>query len=111
MTAASLTRLLPDAGISAFNAHGEMVMSLGKPVVQTYLTLEELQEFICTLEKAVEDEPSFAQRMGLQRILCNFLASVAMIKENHEQFLQDAPSGADLEEYLTSYCKAVKGTF
>lgn len=86
-------------------------MSLGKPVVQTYLTLEELQEFICTLEKAVEDEPSFAQRMGLQRILCNFLASVVMIKENHEEFMQQAPSGADLEEYMMSYSKAAKGVF
>ena len=84
-------------------------MSLGKPVVQTYLTLDELQEFICTLERAIEDEPSFAQRMGLQRILCNFLASVAMIKENHEEFVQQAPSGADLEEYLFAYSQAVKG--
>ena len=84
-------------------------MSLGKPVVQTYLTLDELQEFICTLERAIEDEPSFAQRMGLQRILCNFLASVAMIKENHEEFVQQAPSGADLEEYLSVYSQAVKG--
>ena len=86
-------------------------MSLGKPVVQTYLTLEELQEFICTLEKAVEDEPNFAQRMGLQRILCNFLASVAMIKENHEEFMQQAPTGADLEEYMMSDSKAAQGAF
>jgi hypothetical protein len=111
MTSASIVRLLPNAGVSAFNAEGEMVMSLGKPVVQAYLTLDELQESICTLERAIEDEPSFAQRMGLERILCRLLASVAMIKENHEQFLQDAPSGADLEEYLTTYSQAVKGTF
>jgi hypothetical protein len=49
--------------------------------------------------------------MGLERILCRFLASITMIKENHEQFLQDVPSGADLEEYLTTYSQAVKGTF
>jgi hypothetical protein len=111
MTSAQLSRLLPDNGISAFNAQGEMVMSLGKPVVQAYFSMDELQEFVCTLEKAIEDEPSFAQRMGLQRILCHFLVSLDMIQRNHEEFLQQAPSGADLEEYMMSYSKAVKGTF
>ena len=109
MTSAQLTRLLPNEGISAFKENGQMVMSLGKPVVQSYFSMDELQEFICTLEKAIEDEPSFPQRMGLQRILCNFLVSLAMIKENHEEFMQQAPEGADLEEYLMSYSQAVKG--
>lgn len=111
MTAASFYRPLPKEGISAFNGKGQMVMSLGKPLVQRHFTMDELQEFICTLEKAIEEEPNFTQRFGLQRILSCFVVSLDMLHENHEEFLQDAPSGADLEEYLTSYCKAVKGAF
>jgi hypothetical protein len=111
MTSASLTRLLPDAGISAFNAQGEMVMSLGKPVVQVYFSMDELQEFVCTLEKAIEDEPGFAQRMSLQRMLCHFLVSLDTIQRNHQEFVEQAPSGADLEEYMMSYSKAAKRVF
>lgn len=111
MTSAQLSRLLPDSGISAFNAEGEMVMSLGRPVVQAYFSMDELQQFVCTLEKAIEDEPNFSQRWGLQRILCHFLVSLDSMKRNHEEFMQQAPTGADLEEYMMSYSKAAQGAF
>jgi hypothetical protein len=111
MTASSFYRPLAKEGISAFNARGQMIMSMGEPLVQRHFTVNELQEFICTLEKAVEEEPNFTQRLALQRILCCFVVSIDTLKENHEEFMQYAPTGADLEEYMTSYCKAIKGTF
>lgn len=86
-------------------------MSMGEPLVQRHFTVNELQEFVCTLEKAIEEEPNFTQRLALQRILCCFVVSIDTLKENHEEFMQYAPTGADLEEYMMSYCKAIKGAF
>lgn len=84
-------------------------MNLGSPVVNRSFTLEDIQEYICTLEQAIDDEPNYGQKLGLQRILCSFLVSLDILKENHEAFVQEAPTGADLEEYLLSYARAVKG--
>ena len=84
-------------------------MSFGKPMVTRYFDANELQEYICTLEKAIDEEPNFVQQCALQRIRCAFVSSLDMLKENHEEFCKEAPSGADFEEYLMSYAKAVKG--
>jgi hypothetical protein len=104
----SFSHLLPGKGVSAFK-DGEMLMSLGKPMVTRYFDANELQEYICTLEKAIDEEPNFVQQCALQRIRCAFVSSLDMLKENHEELCKEAPSGADFEEYLMSYAKAVKG--
>ena len=78
-------------------------------MVQRYFSMQELQEYIVTLEKAIEEEPNFIQRIALERIVSCFIVSLDMMKQNHEEFIKEAPSGADLEEYLLSYAKAVQG--
>lgn len=85
----------------------KMVMCLGEPTVDRSFSMAELQEHICTLEQAIDDEPNFKQKLGLQRILSCFIVSLDMMKQNHEEFIKEAPVGADLEEYLFSYSKAV----
>lgn len=108
MAEASFNRLYEGADISAFNDR-KLVMSMGEPVVARHFTVKELQEYICTLEQAIEDEPKFGQRLGLQRIHCALTISLDALKQNHEEFCKAAPSGADFEEYLSFYNNAVKG--
>lgn len=100
---------MPNAGITAFSSDNKLVMNLGSPIVSRSFTAQEIQEYICTLEQAIDDEPNVGQKVGLQRILCSFLVSLDILKQNHEAFIQEAPTGADLEEYLLSYARAVKG--
>jgi hypothetical protein len=100
-------RLLPDQGISAFK-DGEMAMSFGEPMVARYFSMRDLQAFICTLEKAIDEEPNVVQQLALNRILSCFVVSLDMLKENHEELCKEAPTGADFEEYLMSYAKAMK---
>lgn len=104
---AQFTRILPDSPISAFNDHNEMIMNAGKPVIEWYLAISEVQEFIQTLEKAYDDEPNFLQRDGLQRIICTLKASLHVHKKQHDEFVANAPTGSDLEEYLFAYAKAM----
>jgi hypothetical protein len=104
----SFSHLLPGQGVSAFK-DGDMLMSLGKPVITRYFDASELQEYICTLEKAIDEEPNVVQQCALQRIRCAFVVSLDILKQNHEELCKEAPSGADFEEYLMSYAKAIKG--
>jgi hypothetical protein len=104
---AQFTRILPTDPISAFNDHDEMIMTAGKPVVQWHLSVPEVREFVQTLEKAYDEEPNYIQRDGLQRIICTLKAALHIHKRQHEDFVASAPTGADLEEYLFAYAKAM----
>lgn len=84
-----------------------MIMTAGKPVIQWYLAVPEVQEFIQTLEKAYDEEPNYLQRDCLQRIICTLKASLYVHQKQHDEFVANAPSGADLEEYLFAYTKAM----
>lgn len=86
-----------------------MTMYFGQPVVNRSFTLNDLQEYICTIEKAIEEEPNLVQQLALERIRCAFVVSLDMLKENHEELCKEAPTGADFEEYLSFYNNAVKG--
>ena len=86
-----------------------MTMYFGQPVVNRSFTLNDLQEYICTIEKAIEEEPNLVQQLALERIRCAFVVSLDMLKENHEELCKEAPTGADFEEYLMNYNNAVKG--
>lgn len=102
----SFVRYGSNEKLHAFDKHQNMVMAFGSPVVTRYFTLEELQEFIVTIEKAIDEEPNFIQRMGLQRILCVLMASLDQIRQNHEAFVEEAPCGEDLEEYMFEFARA-----
>ncbi len=84
-------------------------MFFGQPMVTRSFSMADLQEYICTIEKAIDEEPNLVQQMALERIRCAFVVSLEMLKENHEELQKEAPTGADFEEYLTSYNDAIKG--
>jgi len=103
----SFRRFLPDQPLSAFY-DGRLRMSFGSPIVECPITVKELQGFICTLEQAIEEEPGFAQRRGLEHIASVFKAGLQTHERQHEQLINEAPSGADFEEYMMNYAKAVQ---
>jgi hypothetical protein len=96
-----------EGGISAFHGNN-LVMSLGSPMVNVNISLQELQEFICTLEKAADEEPNVVQQIALNSIRHVFQAALHYHKKDHEALVKEAPTGADLEEYLLAYARAVK---
>jgi hypothetical protein len=99
---------IPDKGISAFK-DDSILMSLGSPVIETFLTIAELQKHLQTLEQAIDDEPSYGQRIGLQSIHDMLSYALKKHQEQHAEFIEEAPTGADLEEYMLSYANAIKG--
>ena len=108
IVAITFNHLLPGESVSAFK-DGELAMSFGQPVVTRSFSMADLREYICTIERAIDDEPNLLQQLALDRIRCAFVVSLDMLKENHEELCKEAPTGADFEEYLLSYARAVKG--
>jgi hypothetical protein len=104
----SFNHLLPNHPVSAFK-DGELAMSFGQPMVTRSFSMADLQEYICTIEKAIDEEPNVVQQLALNRIRCAFVVSLEMLKENHEELQKEAPTGADFEEYLMNYNNAIKG--
>ena len=104
----TFNHLLPEQPVSAFK-DGELAMSFGQPVVTRSFSMADLQEYICTIERAIDDEPTLLQQLALERIRCAFVVSLEMLQENHEELCKEAPTGADFEEYLMSYNNAIKG--
>ena len=98
---------LPDQPLSAFH-DGRIRMSFGSPIVECPITVPELQSFIMTLEQAIHDEPNHAQQQALRNILCTLKAAHQTHLRQHEELMKDAPTGADFEEYMTNYAKAVQ---
>ena len=104
----SFNHLLPNHPVSAFK-DGELAMSFGQPMITRSFSMNDLQEYICTIEKAIDEEPNVVQQLALERIRCAFVVSLDMLKENHEELCKEAPTGADFEEYLMNYNNAIKG--
>jgi hypothetical protein len=104
----AFNHLLPNHPVSAFK-DGELAMHFGKPVVTRSFAMADLQEYICTIEKAIDEEPNLVQQLALDRIRCAFVVSLDMLKENHEELCKEAPLGSDFEEYLMNYNNAIKG--
>lgn len=103
----SFHHFLPDQPVSAFH-DGRIRMSFGSPIVECLIAVPELQSFIMTLEQAIDDEPSHAQQQALRHILCTLKATYQMHLQQHEELMKDAPVGADFEEYMMSYTKAIQ---
>ena len=108
IVAITFNHLLPGEPVSAFK-DGDLAMSFGQPMITRSFAMADLQEFICTIEKAIDEEPNVVQQLALDRIRCAFVVSLDMLKENHEELCKEAPTGADFEEYLMNYNNAVKG--
>lgn len=95
-----------DQKLHAFNKDNKMLMAFGSPIVSRYFTLEELQEFIVTIEKSIDEEPNWVQQQALKKILYVLIASLDDIYRNHQAFVEEAPSGSDLEEYMLEFSRA-----
>ncbi len=95
--------------LSAFTADNRLVMSMGSPLANVPITIAELQSFVCTLEQAIEDEPNTRQRVALGTIKIIFEASLRQAENDYAEIIKTAPTGTDLEEYMLSYARAVKG--
>ena len=80
----SFNHLLPSQPVSAFK-DGELAMHFGQPVISRSFAMADLQEYICTIEKAIDEEPNVVQQLALERIRCAFIVSLDMLKENHEE--------------------------
>jgi len=94
--------------LSAFTADNRLVMSFGSPIANVPITVAELQSFVCTLEQAIDDEPNVKQRIALGSIKHIFQASLKQAQKDYEKIVEEAPTGADLEEYMLSYARAIK---
>lgn len=93
--------------LSAFS-DDRLVMSFGSPIASVPITVKELQDFVCTLEQAIDDEPNVKQRIALGSIKHIFQASLKQAQRDHETILREAPTGSDLEEYMMNYANAIK---
>lgn len=105
---AQFSRLGGTFPISAFTDQGQLVMNCGNPIVEWSFRVEELQEYIQTIERAIDEEPVYAQRAALERILISFLTAYKFHEEQHKEVVENSPTGADLEEYLLFYSQTVK---
>ena len=94
--------------LSAFTSDNRLVMSFGSPIASVPITVKELQDFVCALEQAIDDEPNCKQRIALGSIKHIFQASLKQAQKDHERIIEEAPTGADLEEYMLSYARAIK---
>lgn len=104
----SFHRFLPDKPLSAFH-DGRIRMSFGSPIVECLITVRELQGFITTLEQAIQDEPNFIQQHALSHIKNVLQGAYQLHMQQHEELCNEAPIGADFEEYLLNYSRAIKG--
>jgi len=86
----------------------KVIMAYGNPVVETSFHVKELQEYLQTLEKAIEEEPNFIQKMALERLRIALLVVYTKHKEEHDDALASAPTSDDLAEYLMFYSASVK---
>lgn len=96
--------------ISAFTDEGQLLMNCGHPIVEWSFRIDELQEYIQTIERAVDEEPVYAQRAGLERLLICLTCAYKHHQKQHEEAQTTAPTSADLEEYLMFYAASVKNT-
>jgi len=94
--------------LSAFTSDNRLVMSFGSPIASVPITVKELQDFVCTLEQAIDDEPNIKQRIAFGSIKHIFQASLKQAQKDYESIVEEAPTGTDLEEYMLSYARAVK---
>jgi len=92
---------------SAFTNDNRLVMSMGRPLISTYLSVKEIQEWMTTLEE-IMDVPSMAcHRYHLQTIYFTCKGALKRHNEEHAEVVSEAPTAEDLQEYLASYAVAI----
>jgi hypothetical protein len=83
------------------------VMLQGQPHVEWGFNVNRLEQWLTTIEEALNDLPTKAHHHGLKDLyFCLRAAQEQHIKE-HEQIVTEAPSEEDLMAYLSAYSAAV----
>lgn len=101
--------------LSVFTEDHQMIMCSNDPVVSAYLNASNLQNWMTTLEKAIEEEPNIPQMLALREILFFFQYHHKKLKEQHESIIEkhqesittDHPTSEDFQEYLMYYTRSI----
>ena len=99
-------------GLNAFIDKGcgmQLAMSGGAPYVEWGFRIEQLQQWLTTMEETIAKEANFHNRSDLEGIFFSLKAAYARHLEQHKEIVTDAPSADDLQAYLSAYAAAVGG--
>ena len=99
-------------GTSAFlkSDHGmKIVMNGGSPCVEWSFRIQELQQWLTTLEDVMIKEENRGNRRDLEGIYFSLRAAHTRHLEEHEDVVTDAPTADDLQAYLSAYAAAAAG--
>ena len=83
------------------------VMLQGQPHVEWGFNVNRLEQWLTTIEEALNDLPTKAHRRGLEDLYFCLKAAQRQHIEEHEQIVSEAPSEEDLMAYLSAYSAAV----
>lgn len=86
-----------------------LAMSGGAPYVEWGFCIEQLQQWLTTMEETISQEANAHNRSHLEGILFSLRAAHARHSEQHEEIITDAPNADDLQAYLSAYAAAVGG--
>lgn len=82
-------------------------MSSNEPVVTAYLSVPDLQIWITTLEKAIDEEPNPVQEFALKRMLYFMQYTYEVHLKEHSEFVTTVPAVEDMEQYLIQYANHI----
>lgn len=96
--------------ISAFNSDRKLVMNFGRPVVNCYLMVEQLQDSITTLEQLLPTIEACHQGSMVQ-LLIMLKTSYQRHELEHNQMTEATakPTADDQMAYLVAYAAAIGG--
>jgi hypothetical protein len=97
-------------GTSAFlkSNHGmKIVMNGGSPCVEWSFRIQELQQWLTTLEEVMIKEENRGNRRDLEGIYFSLKAAHTRHLQEHEDVVTDAPTADDLQAYLVAYAAAI----
>lgn len=95
-------------GTSAFTSDNKLVMSNGTPTVSTYVCVKRLENWLTTIEEIVTMPRMAPHRYHMEELYFFLKATLEKHDQQHMEVVTDAPSEADLIEYLSSYAASAK---
>ena len=100
-------------GLSAYIDHGygtQIAMSGGSPCVEWSFRIQQLQQWLTTLEEVMTKEGNTGNRRDLEGIYFSLKAAHNRHLEQHQEIITDAPTADDLQSYLAAYAAEVGKT-
>ena len=99
-------------GLSAYidSGHGlQIAMSGGAPCVEWSFRVQQLQQWLTTLEEVMVKEGNAGNRRDLEGIYFSLKAAHGRHLDQHAEIVTDTPTADDLQTYLAAYAAAVGG--